>query len=99
VCDGDYNRHLSAVQRVIVRKGAGKPTPKWVRKTEGARKDWHDCETYNLALALGPAACDALPTRDQMVEDLRRRQSLEQRRRRPRGHRNHDGREYLANHR
>lgn len=102
VDDPEYNRQMSNVQRVKIRGKAGKVEDRWVRKTDGARKDYHDCEVYNLALALGPAGCDALPTRRQMVAELRRRQENEARREGRRsgsGFRNHDGREFLANHR
>ncbi len=100
--DPVYNRQMTNVQRVRQRK-AGKITERWVEKTVGARSDYHDVESYNLAMAYGPAACLNLPTEAEMLADAKRamaRQQLrDQRGGQRRGIRTPDGREYLANHR
>ena len=64
--DDEYNRHLSNVTKVRVREGK-RIVERWTTKTAGARKDYHDLESYQLALAHGPARVFALPSPEQVA--------------------------------
>jgi hypothetical protein len=68
--DEEYNRHLSAVQKVRIKKGRAF-VEKYATKTSGARHDYHDLEAYQLALAHGPGRVFAMPS----AEHLARQQS------------------------
>jgi phage terminase large subunit GpA-like protein len=48
--DPEYNSHMSAVQKIAVRKG-NKLFEEWVPATTGARIDYRDCEVYQVAAA------------------------------------------------
>jgi hypothetical protein len=58
--DDEYNRHLARCTRRKrkgrARSSSGSPRP------PGARHDYHDLESYQLAMAHGPANCFALPS-------------------------------------
>jgi phage terminase large subunit GpA-like protein len=60
-----YNRHLSNVIKSRVKSGRYF-VDRYMPKTEGARHDLHDCETYQQALAQGMGLCVALPSLESM---------------------------------
>ncbi|HEV7301589.1 MAG TPA: terminase gpA endonuclease subunit [Tepidisphaeraceae bacterium] len=59
--DEHYNRHLSNMLKTRVKSGKAF-VDRWIPKTAGARHDLHDCETYQMAMAIGMGLCVALPT-------------------------------------
>ncbi len=59
--DDEYNRHLANVAKMIVTKGRTK-VARWGPRTTGARHDYHDCEAYQIALAIGMNLCASLPS-------------------------------------
>lgn len=63
--DPIYNQHLTNVKRIRTKNG-----DRWVPKTQGARHDHHDLETYALAIANGPGQCHALPTPEMMAREI-----------------------------
>jgi len=65
--DEHYNRHLANVIKTRVKSGRAF-VERYIPKTAGARHDYHDCETYQLAMAIGMNMCIALPTPKQMIQ-------------------------------
>lgn len=48
--DPEYNRHMASVAKIAVRRGA-QMHEEWHPLTDGARIDYWDCETYQVAAA------------------------------------------------
>ena len=48
--DPDYNHHLAAMHKVVIRKPGGHAWH-WQPKTAGMRHDYWDCEVYQVAAA------------------------------------------------
>ncbi len=69
--DGEYNRHLANLHKVIVKSRSGRSAQRWMPKTAGARVDLRMCESYQYFMAHGPANCAALPTPDMMAAQAR----------------------------
>jgi phage terminase large subunit GpA-like protein len=74
--DDDYNRHMSAARKVLIRQGH-RITYEWIIKPSGARHDYWDCEVYQLAAAY-LAQIHLLPSDDAM-EKFRQQQAAEAR--------------------
>jgi phage terminase large subunit GpA-like protein len=65
--DEEYNRHLAVMAKSRIKSGRGF-IEKYGPKTPGARHDYHDLESYQIAWALyGPGKCFALPTPKQLI--------------------------------
>jgi len=92
--DPEYNRHLSNLHKVQIKRGNGY-IERWQPKTQGGRHDYDDCERYQLAMAHGPAHCGMLPSPEQIAEQRRLEKSAAV----VGGTRMPDGRPYLANRR
>lgn len=91
VDDEEYNRQLANMKKAVVRL-RGRAVERWIPKTTGARHDFHDCETYQEAMAHGPAQCMTLPTAEQLQKLARAPQTPAQ----SGGIRMPDGRSFLA---
>jgi hypothetical protein len=52
-CDETYNRHMSEREASRIKAGR-RHVIRWTPSTPGARHDYHDIETYLLAMAHGP---------------------------------------------
>jgi hypothetical protein len=69
VDDEEYNRHLAAVHKTRSAR-AGARSSSWEPRPPGARHDYHDLESYQLAMAHGPAHCFALPRPEQLARQM-----------------------------
>jgi hypothetical protein len=92
--DDEYNRHLAEVHKVRVKKGRAF-VERYQPKTAGARHDFHDVETYQIAWAHGPANCSALPSPKQL-EQMRKAAQQAAEAPRSSGTRMPDGRPFLV---
>lgn len=91
--DPDYNRHLSVMEKIRIRSGR-KHVERWRPKSSGARHDYHDLESYQLALAHGPGRCFALPSPEQFAKQAQEERQTASRG--PGGVRAPDGRSFFA---
>jgi phage terminase large subunit GpA-like protein len=67
--DDEYNRQMANVAKMIVTKGRTKMA-RWGPRTTGARHDYHDCEAYQIALAIGMNFCTSLPSLEQLKREV-----------------------------
>jgi len=66
--DEEYNLQMSAMRKVVVRRG-GQARQEWIAKPVGARRDYWDCERYQFAAAYMQRV-HLLPPEEQ-IEQLR----------------------------